>query len=75
VFHWGLGAVPVFTPQRRQTPPARSQAFVFEHSALQRGTARFFNQELFSDVVLVAPGGRRMKCHRVLLAVRTRPTP
>lgn len=42
---------------------------MFQADALQCGAARFFDQELFSDVVLVAPGGRRLAAHRVILSV------
>ncbi|KAI8477353.1 MAG: hypothetical protein J3K34DRAFT_515702 [Monoraphidium minutum] len=42
--------------------------YVFEGGQLQAGAARFFNQRAFSDLVIVAPDGRRLFCHRFALA-------
>jgi hypothetical protein len=52
--------------------PPRQPTRLVERGELQPGAARFFDASEFSDVALVAPGGRRLRCHRVVLAVRGR---
>lgn len=36
--------------------------------ALHTGLARYFNKKVFSDLVIVAPDGRRLYCHQVVLS-------
>ncbi|GBF90893.1 hypothetical protein Rsub_03748 [Raphidocelis subcapitata] len=48
-------------------------AFLFKRDELQAGAASFFNQDAFSDIALVAPDGRRLKCHRIVLAACSPP--
>ncbi|GBF91731.1 hypothetical protein Rsub_04035 [Raphidocelis subcapitata] len=43
---------------------------LFKSEEPNSGYAPFFNSDLFSDLVVVAPDGRRFNCHRVVLAAR-----
>lgn len=67
-----LPSLPPPPPSNQPTnqPTTNQQPFTVAHGGLQAGAARYFNSGAFSDLVLVAPDGRRLKCHRVVLAVR-----
>lgn len=47
-----------------------SQVHLFRDDTrmLQTGLAKYFNNPLFSDVVVVPPDGRRLHCHQLVLA-------
>lgn len=44
------------------------QKFVDSTLLLQSGLARYFNQQLFTDITVVAPDERKILCHQVVLS-------
>lgn len=44
------------------------QRFVDSTLLLQSGLARYFNKRLFSDITVIAPDGRSIMCHQVVLS-------
>lgn len=41
--------------------------------SLHSGLARFFNKHTFSDLVVVAPDGRKLLCHQIILSACSKP--
>ena len=39
-----------------------------ETHLLQGGLSKYFNNHLFSDIVVVPPDGRRLHCHQLVLS-------
>jgi len=48
--------------------PVQVEKFVDTTRLLQSSLAKYFDKRLFSDITVIAPDGRKLLCHQVVLS-------